>query len=411
MNQYCNSVASRLAFFGQFFWPGLGNSPPFYSTVPLTGLIMVIIPTYRPNQITLRLIRSIIRYNRRRPVRIIVVDDCSETKNKKIFKKIKKINNRLITVIRTPTNQLKAAALNHALSYIEAQETKPTAIITLDDDIVINKKTIPLMIECLKVNSSYGAVCSLARVANKSKNILTRLQGLEYDTFNVIRIADTNFFGGPLVMPGMLTAFRYEAIKTVGGFAPGHLIEDYEITVRLKERGWLVGLAQKARAYTVVPETIGRLWRQRIRWTYGGLLILLTRPHFRVIIQDVIGHFFFISTLALVILLFFLYRYGSESSIMIAVFYISTATAIINYLFYLIVLVNYESRDALDYLIRAFFLVEMAYSLLLSFVLLGSYIFLVYTLAKKYTLGGSSRISKLDDLFQKIGFSERWGTR
>jgi len=43
------------------------------------------------------------------------------------------------------------------------------------------------------------------------------MQGLEYHSFNVSKIADNGFVSGPLVMQGMLTAFRMSLLEQTDG--------------------------------------------------------------------------------------------------------------------------------------------------------------------------------------------------
>src|SRR3989338_3632033 len=179
-------------------------------------------------------------------------------------------------MLRTPVNKLKAGALNYALEHIwrECHSYAPDVVLTLDDDIVVLPMTVENLVTELMTGDDLGAVCSQCHVLNKNANLLTRLQGLEYMGFNATRLADDGFFMGPLVMHGMLTAFRASALIEVGGFAERHLIEDYEITSRLKESGWSVKSAPNSDAWTIVPENFSTLWRQRTRWSYGGITVV-----------------------------------------------------------------------------------------------------------------------------------------
>ena len=107
---------------------------------------------------------------------VIVVDDSTPKDSKfyRVCKKIKKLaaSRKNIVCLRTPSNKLKAGALNFGLDYINVVlSEKPNVVITLDDDVVLNKETVPEMIKTLYSEVSMGAVCSMARVKNKNKNI------------------------------------------------------------------------------------------------------------------------------------------------------------------------------------------------------------------------------------------------
>src|SRR3989344_5478048 len=237
--------------------------------------VTAIIPTYAPSEFTLRLVQDLLRWNPR--LFIYVVDDSTPQEQDRAlrFLEIVSLSCR-VRLLRTPTNTLKAGALNYALRSIERErrEDVPDVIITVDDDVVIDKNTVKNLVTELMSFEGLGAVCSQSRVYNKNKNLLTRLQGLEYVGFNAVRLADEGFLQGPLVMHGMLTASRAAALREVGGVAEGHLIEDYEVTTRLKVRGWSVKSAQHSLAWTIVPERLSQFWRQRTRWSYGGVTVL-----------------------------------------------------------------------------------------------------------------------------------------
>ncbi len=379
--------------------------------------VCAIIPTHRPQRLTLALVEDLLRYNP--GLRVIVVDDCSppEQKSLELFNRIRALGER-VTLLRTPVNTLKAGALNYALRSLEhsAAVYAPDVILTLDDDVVIMPETVPNLVAGLMQSDELAAVCSESRVLNKNKNLLTRLQGLEYHGFNAIRLADEGFYYGPLVMHGMLTAFRASELFAVGGFAERHLIEDYEITARLKARGRSVRAVLDAPAWTEVPETLGDLWRQRARWTYGGITVV-KKASWLSVLQDLIGHGFFCSIVVLLDLLIIFRDPGVLSS--------SVATWIVGltllqfvfwYGFQLWLLVLYREGDLYDWLLRISFFPEFLYGNTLALVLTGSYLYLFFTTFKHTVTEKSMRVLRFgvrvgENLFSRLGYTEDWGTR
>src|SRR3989338_3547481 len=79
--------------------------------------VAAVIPTYRPEELTAKLVEDLVRWNPR--VRVYVVDDCtpSDAASIRIFQKIAAVSDQ-VTLLRTPVNKLKAGALNYALEYI-----------------------------------------------------------------------------------------------------------------------------------------------------------------------------------------------------------------------------------------------------------------------------------------------------
>src|SRR3989344_8369191 len=385
-----------------------------------TTRVCAIIPTFLPSEITLKLVRDLVRWNK--DLLVYVVDDCSpeeHIESARLLRRIASVSYHRVILLRTPTNKLKAGALNHALAYIGNTETEqPHVGLTLDGDVVIAETTVETVVAELMRFPHLGAVCSECRVYNKNTNLLTRLQGLEYLGFNAIRLADQGFLRGPLVMHGMLTAFRGSALRAVGGFMEGHLIEDYEVTTRLKELGWSVRSAQNAPAWTVVPATIPRLWRQRTRWSYGGITVVAKATSRLSVFQDILGHTVFLSTLLMVAVLYFSQGSGIVPPLIAElIIALSLMQLFIWYSFQLWLMRGYAERDALDWLIRATLVPELAYGYLTTFALLGSYFFHLFSSLKRLVeKGGGSMMRTLfewgSDVFRVCGYAERsWGNR
>lgn len=400
----------------RFFVPHLGTK--LTESRSYKKYVAAVIPTHIPTDTTYQLIKKL--HNWYPQMMVVVIDDCTPLteQNLPVLNKISKLAKEYKTVIslRTPKNALKAGALNFGIEYLSKLKTKPDVVITFDDDVAINQETIPYMVHSLYSEESVGAVCSQVGVKNKNKNLLTRLQALEYHSFNMTKISDNGFLKGPLVMQGMLTAFRMPAIEAVEGFTHGHLIEDYDITARLKTLGMKVKIARKAIAWTHVPETIEDLWKQRVRWTSGGLNVLQEFwGSTTVVYQDMIGHTLFLSLLILIGLSFLFPKDSPEHFLAMILLVSSLTNFFIAFSFNIYSLFIYPSRDRKDTIIKLTILPELIYSNMLSLVLVGSYLFFVY---KKLAKLIESKLPFLSQpyrwglhVFNKAGFSTTWGTR
>lgn len=382
--------------------------------------VSVILPTYSPRLLTLTLVEDLVRYNPR--LHVYVVDDSTPKDDREsatVFQSITALAPS-VTLLRTPTNKLKAGALNYALAFMRAREKggNTDIVITLDDDVMLGERTVENLVRELMSDERLGAACSQCAVYNKNTNMLTRLQALEYVGFNAIRLADQGFIRGPLVMHGMLTAFRGSALREIGYFAEGHLIEDYEITTRFKARGWYVKAAQHAHAWTVVPETLAELWKQRTRWSYGGITVVARTSDYKTVFQDVLGHAVFLSTVAMVLVLC-LSGGGARvpAYITSGIIGLSFAQLIVWYGFQLWLMQTYREKDRFDWFLRASIVPEFLYSYLMTLVLLGSYAFFTFNLLKAALVRRGGTIgrllaSRLGRIFEWIGYTEsRWGTR
>jgi cellulose synthase/poly-beta-1,6-N-acetylglucosamine synthase-like glycosyltransferase len=381
--------------------------------------VAILIPTFGPEKTAFKTIRAISKWFPK--MTIVVVDDSTpvEFNTSKTLRNIKKLTHRQknIVYLRTPENKLKAGALNYGIDYLLQRSESFRVLFVFDDDVFINKVTIPEMIKALYSDKKVGAVCSKSYVKNKNTNLLTRLQALEYLSFNISKIADNGFLKGPLVMQGMLTAFRMSAIKKVKGYTVNHLIEDYDMTVRLKNKGWKVKIAQSAEAWTSVPETVAALWKQRIRWSYGGLQVMHDFwRNVSAVFQDLIGHVLFLALFAVVVLSLLISRDTRTHTVFYdAFFWLSLVNFLIAFDFAIITLFSLPQRDLKDIIIRCLVLPELLYSSLLSMVLMGSYLFFVYNMFISRIV---SKFMALTEVylwglatFEKLGYSSRWGTR
>lgn len=406
---------------GRFFVPKRSKYKTFKDILALKKTI-AIIPTFCPSPITYKLVADLLNWHPE--LEVIVVDDSTPLtyKNRKsvnVLNNLKKLagKNKRLKLLRTPQNKLKAGALNFGIEYIQKQNKNPHVIVTFDDDVAINKDTLLHVVSSLYGRPHVGVVCSMSKVRNKNVNILTRLQALEYHGFNITKIADDGFLYGPLVMQGMLSAFRYEAIKQVNGFTTGHLIEDYDITVRIKQSGWHAGIASSAMAWTDAPHTLSQLWKQRVRWSYGGIGVVKNswRSTYTVF-QDLVGHALFLVLFALIIASFVIPNNEIASpAIITALVIIAVLHFVISFSFNVLTLITYPERDKFDWIIKLSILPEFIYSNILTLILLGSYIYFVFNSASKRLVKVSPKLKKFQtaglNVFQKLGYSMAWGTR
>jgi cellulose synthase/poly-beta-1,6-N-acetylglucosamine synthase-like glycosyltransferase len=115
-----------------------------------------------------------------------------------------------------------------------------------------------------------GAVTSFVTVRNSGKNLLTKLQTVEYLLLGWTRkILD--FIDSVFVTNGPLSVYRKKFVEKVGGFDLTTVTEDIDITWNLLDHGYKTGMCLDARVTTIVPETFKSWWNQRIRWGVGGI--------------------------------------------------------------------------------------------------------------------------------------------
>jgi cellulose synthase/poly-beta-1,6-N-acetylglucosamine synthase-like glycosyltransferase len=71
------------------------------------------------------------------------------------------------------------------------------------------------------------------------------------------------------ITPGPFSIFRKEVFEKIGPYEHAHNTEDIQIALRMQRGGLKIAHAHDALVYTVPPDTIGKLLKQRVRWSYG----------------------------------------------------------------------------------------------------------------------------------------------
>ena len=77
------------------------------------------------------------------------------------------------------------------------------------------------------------------------------------------------FLGAIHVTPGPLTIFRKKVFDDLGPYRHAHNTEDMEIAYRMQKNHYKIEQCNDAYVYTNTPETIIKLYKQRLRWIYG----------------------------------------------------------------------------------------------------------------------------------------------
>ena len=106
------------------------------------------------------------------------------------------------------------------------------------------------------------------------KNLLQQIQKVEYAMGIFLRSA-LSTVNGIYVTPGPLSVFRRSLFDEIGGYKKAHNTEDLEMALRIHKNGYKIGNSDKAFVYTVTPDTIPKLIKQRVRWSQGFLRNLI----------------------------------------------------------------------------------------------------------------------------------------
>ncbi|MFJ9682501.1 bifunctional polysaccharide deacetylase/glycosyltransferase family 2 protein [Streptomyces sp. NPDC101194] len=227
----------------------------------VTAPVSVIVPAYNEKECIANTLNSLAASTH--PIEIIVVDDGSTDETAEIAESLGLPHVRVVR----QENAGKSAALNNGV-----RQARCDIVVMMDGDTVFEPDTVHRLVQPF-ADPEVGAVAGNAKVGNRD-TVIGAWQHIEYVMgFNLDRRMYDLLRCMPTI-PGAIGAFRREAVLAVGGMSEDTLAEDTDITIALHRAGWRVVYAEHARAWTEAPASLGQLWRQRYRWSYGTMQAL-----------------------------------------------------------------------------------------------------------------------------------------
>jgi cellulose synthase/poly-beta-1,6-N-acetylglucosamine synthase-like glycosyltransferase/peptidoglycan/xylan/chitin deacetylase (PgdA/CDA1 family) len=224
-----------------------------------TPSVAVIVPAYNEEVGIERAVRSIAA-NAYPDFEVLVVDDGSTDRTAQLIEALELDDVRLIR----QDNMGKAGALNTGIELSDAE-----IVVMVDGDTLFEPHTI-LNLVAPFADENVAAVAGNTKVGNR-RGLLGRWQHIEYVIgFNLDRRMYDVLQATPTV-PGAVGAFRRDVLSEVGGVPADTLAEDTDLTLAIGRTGRRVVYAENARAWTEAPSTLGALWRQRYRWSFGTM--------------------------------------------------------------------------------------------------------------------------------------------
>lgn len=225
--------------------------------------VTVLIPAYCEETVIVKSVKSVLRSSY--PVeQVVVIDDGSTDQTARAVSDAFGSDPR-VRLVRQK-NRGKAEALNHGIRLIDTP-----VFVAIDADTIISPDAIGYLIRHFN-DDRVGAVAGNVKVGNR-RNLLTRLQAIEYITAQNLDRRAFEVLNGIMVVPGSIGAWRTEAVRATGGYTAETIVEDADLTVSIIRHGFKIVYEPKAHAFTEAPESIRQWMRQRLRWHFGMLQI------------------------------------------------------------------------------------------------------------------------------------------
>ncbi len=194
---------------------------------------------------------------------IVLVDDGSTDDSRRIAREWAAIaaHRRWLPL---PQNVGKAAALNAAL----ARFPQGDLAAVFDADERPSPNVFSLLVPFF-ADEWVGAVNGRRTVSNPLASPIASHVAFENLVHQLVTMqAKERLHLAPALL-GSNCVYRRAALADVGGFLPGALLEDSDLTLKLARAGWRTHFVPAAVSHHAAPETLADYWRQHTRWAVG----------------------------------------------------------------------------------------------------------------------------------------------
>jgi biofilm PGA synthesis N-glycosyltransferase PgaC len=198
---------------------------------------------------------------------VIAVNDGSSDKTAEILDELAAQYPKL-RVVHLAENQGKAYALR-AGTMVSQYEF----LVCIDGDALLHPHAVFWMMHQLTSYPRVGAVTGNPRIINRS-SILGKLQVGEFSSIIGLIKRAQRTYGRIFTVSGAIAGFRKTALDRIGYWSADMITEDIDVSWRLQFDHWDLQYVPKALCYIYMPETFKGLWKQRLRWSQGGVEVL-----------------------------------------------------------------------------------------------------------------------------------------
>ncbi len=179
------------------------------------------------------------------------------------------LKRKSVTVVDTHLNG-KSRVMNYVIKNSLKDER---FILSLDADSIIDKDLINKLVIPFFEKKKVGIVAP-SMLVYKPKKPLEMIQKYEY-IFNIALRKGLSLLSTLLVAPGPGSLINRRALEKAGYYDENNITEDMELTMRMLINGYRIENRLDAISYTLAPESITKLMRQRFRWYSGSFFNMI----------------------------------------------------------------------------------------------------------------------------------------
>ena len=223
--------------------------------------VTIIVPVWNEEATVLKTVFSLLKLDYpRHLLSVFVVDDGSTDKTWNVLQRFSR--NKQITLLQKP-NGGKHTAVNFAL-----ERTKSDLVGCLDADSFVHPQALRRIVANFE-DPEIMAVTPAMKV-HEASTVIQLMQKVEYGWAVFLRQIFA-YLNAQYVIPGPFSIVRSKVFHQIGFYKHAYNTEDMEMALRMQSNGYKIGNEPSALVYTVTPNTLKKLYKQRLRWTYGFL--------------------------------------------------------------------------------------------------------------------------------------------
>jgi biofilm PGA synthesis N-glycosyltransferase PgaC len=235
------------------------------------GLVSIGISAHNEEAVIIRCLNSI-RQSKYRHIQVLVADDASQDRTRQLVRDyIKRHPEMSLRIYRLH----KRGGKGHALNTILKRYAKGEFVMTLDADSLIRPDTITNAVEYFEDPQIVGVAANVRIVAEST--ILGTLQKFEH-MIGYRSKKTYSWLNCEFVVGGVASTYRMRVLREVDFYSTDTVTEDIGLSAKIINRGnrsERLVYGSNVVAMTEGVMTFHALARQRYRWKYGSLQILV----------------------------------------------------------------------------------------------------------------------------------------